>query len=304
VVGPGGRDEDEIPFTTASSLTPSIADLAADDDTPGIDQKITFTATDVGAGDQGVWTWSVDGQPGPPLELPPGEPFVLRSPGAASITVRLKITYDGVQDEETSTVTVTDQCRFTNSAGQTLNFSGRPRDGRETIYPTVAGCFTENAARPSVQMPPWLSSPFSYFDWGGEEFGGGNGLYDFIRPGSPQTDGRIPQAVTFSLPPVVLDSYQCAIQDVDPDETVVNMQPRFVLKISDADVLTTSALLKVGTSTWPMTQFSHFQEGNEIYFQAVVPQSELPSPRPSTWTATVKDSYQAEATAGNGMGAC
>jgi hypothetical protein len=147
-----------VPFRTTSSLTPQVSGPNASNDTPGLGEQVTFTATESVAGDRGQWVWTVtnldtgatlvDSRSGPT-----GAPFQQAFVTVGRFRVSLAVSFDGATGTGIADVTVTDKCALSVTSG-VLDLSGNTRDGTATAQ--WSNCVTPGFQPPAVTLPPWL----------------------------------------------------------------------------------------------------------------------------------------------------
>lgn len=300
--------------TVEASFTANavLGDMEATDADPGIDQRVSFSVPIAQAGNAGVWTWTASGPTSQgPTEGLAEAPFETSFTAAGDYTVHLDVAYpDGTSDEADRVVTVADQCAIAPSFTDRIDFRDLPSSTAESIDVEMSGCFSAAAATPTVTSAAWLTLTTQSVFWTDDNTGSTTGRFTF-RASSPPRDGMNQDAISLTLPngqslkidvlenlpPVALDSYNCAIQDGNA---------RIVFKAADADIASNSAVVTIGPKTWDMQPFEHggSSTDNESFFEAVIPPADLPATRPSVWTATLTDPFGASANFAGTMSDC
>jgi hypothetical protein len=199
-------------FTTTASVAPQITELTPNPADPSVGQQVAFHAVESRAGNRASWAWVVDGPTGTnvPPQVAPGVDLPWQFTAVGDYTVTLAVTFDGVTDRRSTTVTVADRASLTALSGSPVDL----RSGARTVSVRLDNSFVAQTVQ--VTKAAWLSVS----DTSIPVQPGGTASVSVSVTGTPPGNGVQPGALTFRLSHGSTVSY-----DVEVDNPPVNTRP-------------------------------------------------------------------------------
>ena len=300
LTGPGGA---ATPVTktvqTTADPTPQISNLLASDTTPGVGQKVTFTAEEPVGGAQGTWVWQVTDPSGQDMSGPQQQPGLQPFEYAAweaigTHQVKLTVTFNGKTDSATVLVNVVDQCKMVPATQGPIDLR---RGGNKQVSVRLQNCFVTqditvgtqgtwlNVSQRDIQIAPNGTGTITVSDNGN---GGADGDNMDALHFSRGLGNQIVYNVQINRPPKILPSGDGSMSEYTVCVPAGN-QVQFLASYQDADLDTLDVALTVNNIT------IHLKNGSQVpsLFAEFLAKSQLP-PTVTTWTVQATDQFGAK----------